>query len=230
MPTVAPPDVKDIQAHTRLSARDMKRRDDAVRRLCEAVSVMTRAAVPDQVEEAWWGLRVSAGPASEADKTGATYWVKRARVKNTGGVVSAPLEFEAYPDTDKRYWWDVVTNVLELQAGTHSLHLDDAKDVSLCCFTYGLDSPPVKRAYMSVSPADTTPKAVKIAAVSTLTGDILTGFSEGATVWDDNDDGHYPVVDDGNGCPKVGDVYPCIGFDGTSYYIATAFARLAGAS
>ena len=72
------------------------------------------------------------------------------------------------------------------------------------------------------------PLAVKIAAVGTLTGDTLTSCAAGAGVYDNNGGAHWPVVDLGNGCPHVDDVYPCIGFDGTNYFIATVLARLAG--
>jgi len=75
------------------------------------------------------------------------------------------------------------------------------------------------------------PLAVRIAHVGVApahTGDTLTSCAADAGVWNTNGGAHFSLIDLGNGCPHDGDVYSCIGFDGTKYYFASLFARLAG--
>ena len=169
------------------------------------------------------GVTKSAGPNSEADYTDERYWVQEEAI--TGGATPQAKQTFANMtySTDTRCRYVTATNRSEALAGTHLLpvgsHVGPIDVVR--------DSDGVPHYFFSSAPPG-LPLAVKIAAVGTLTGDILTSCAEGAGVYDNNDGDHWPVVDLGNGCPKVGDVYPCIGFDGTNYFIATAFARLRG--
>ena len=135
-------------------------------------------------------------------------------------AISGLVPVQVYIEDEDHWAADVIGSLTQLQSGATGsariMYKGEGTTTMWCLVLLGSTV---------TAPA---PLAVKIAAVGTLTGDILTSCAEGAGVYDNNDGDHWPVVDLGNGCPKVGDVYPCIGFDGTNYFIATAFARLKG--
>lgn len=179
-------------------------------------------ALHPRIRRPLFGIVKTAGPAAEQDYTDERYWIKEVSISAATPQTALSIMEMTY-GAAKRCRYVTASNLAEVVAGTHSL----LAGAYVGPLTQLRDTDGVSHWVFDRAPS--LPLAVKIADVDPdLLGDILTGVAAGAGVYDDNEDDHWPVVDLGNGCPKVDDVYPCIGFDGTNYFIATASARLKG--